>query len=105
MNWGHRLNELVTRNWREKIISLVLAFLFWFMIKAQDARQPASYAPSQAAKMMPQGFAPPSQLAPTVQPSPEVPAKLAPVMPSAPAVQTLPVKPKPEAEAAKPTGL
>lgn len=35
MNWGHRFKELITRNWREKLISLLLAFLFWFMIKAQ----------------------------------------------------------------------
>lgn len=39
MNWGHQLKELVTRNWREKLISLLLAFLLWYMIKAQDTRQ------------------------------------------------------------------
>jgi|GEM_PF-732991 len=104
MNWGHRLNELVTRNWREKIISLVLAFLFWFMIKAQDARLPSSYSP-QAIKNVPQTFSPPPQLVPTVQPSPEVPAKILPVLPSTPAVEVpVPIL-KPEAEPVKSLGL
>ena len=43
MNWGHQLKELITRNWREKLISLLLAFLFWFMIKAQDVRHTPPY--------------------------------------------------------------
>lgn len=30
-----RFKDMLVRNWREKIIALVLAFLFWFMIKAQ----------------------------------------------------------------------
>jgi hypothetical protein len=104
MNWGQRLNELVTRNWREKIISLVLAFLFWFMIKAQDARHPASYAP-QAVKIVPQAFPPPPQFTPTVQPSSEVPAKLAPALPSSPAVEPPAAKSKAADETAKATGL
>lgn len=28
----------VTRNWKEKLLSVVLALLFWFMIKAQANR-------------------------------------------------------------------
>ena len=43
MNWGNQLKEFIMRNWREKIISLVLAFLFWFMIKAQDVRHTPPY--------------------------------------------------------------
>ena len=104
MNWGQRLNELVTRNWREKIISLVLAFLFWFMIKAQDARHPASYPP-QTVKIVPQAFPPPPQLTPTIQPSPEVPAKLAPELPSVPAVEAPPAKSSPQSETPKAAGL
>lgn len=104
MNWGHRLNELVTRNWREKVISLVLAFLFWFMIKAQDARHPASY-PAQTVKIVPQTFPPPPQLTPTIQPSPEVPVKLAPALPSTPAVDAPEAKPKRADETAQSTGL
>ncbi len=41
MSWAHRIKELITRNWREKLVSLLLAFLFWYMIKAQDNRRPA----------------------------------------------------------------
>jgi hypothetical protein len=104
MNWGQWLNELVTRNWREKIISLVLAFLFWFMIKAQDARHPAFYAP-QAAKIVPQSFPPPPQLTPTIQPSSEVPRKLVPELPATSAVEPPAAKSKPAGETAKSTGL
>jgi YbbR domain-containing protein len=55
MNWGHRFKELFTRNWREKLISLLLAFLFWYMIKAQDARstQPYPTRPTPAAPSPP----------------------------------------------------
>lgn len=81
MNWGHRLKEIVTRNWREKIISVVLAFLFWFMIKAQDVRQPPAYLPPQPVKMLPQTIPAPSQLTPTLEPDPQVPAQLTPVVP------------------------
>lgn len=105
MNWGQRLNELVTRNWREKVISLVLAFLFWFMIKAQDARYTAPYAPAQAVKIVPQAFPPPPQLTPTIQPSTEVPVKLAPELPASSAVESPSVKSKPVDETVKSTGL
>ncbi|MBL9176468.1 MAG: hypothetical protein JNM65_00300 [Verrucomicrobiaceae bacterium] len=81
MNWG-RLNELVIRNWREKIISIVLAFLFWFMVKAQDARRP-SYLPPQPVRVSPQTLpAAPPQLSPTLEPTPEAPEKFTPVLPA-----------------------
>lgn len=90
MNWGHKLKQLVTRNWREKIISLLLAFLFWFMIKAQDVRPlpysmppparipvPVSPAPSQLTPVIPSPVQLPSELEPTLAPSnaPAVPAR------------------------------
>ncbi len=82
MNWGHRLKLLVVRNWREKIISFVLAFLFWFMIKAQDARHP-TYIPPPPVRVAPTIPAPP-QLEPTIEPTSDLPEKLAPVLPAVP---------------------
>lgn len=79
MNWGHQLKELVIHNWREKIISLLLAFLFWFMIKAQDARRPAPYPMAQPAPRMPVTPAP-SQLEPVLPPPVEVPSELSPAL-------------------------
>jgi hypothetical protein len=43
MNWGTRFSEMLTRNWREKFVALVLAFLFWLLIKAQTERPPMPY--------------------------------------------------------------
>lgn len=85
MNWGHRLKELVTRNWREKIISLVLAFLFWFMIKAQDARNMPTY--QMPPTRIPTATSPaPSQLTPVIPPPVELPSELEPMLsPSKPA--------------------
>lgn len=37
MKWK-TLKEVITRNWKEKLLSVVLALLFWFMIKAQANR-------------------------------------------------------------------
>ncbi len=37
MIWG-RFKNLFFRNWKEKLLAVVLAFLFWYMIKAQAAR-------------------------------------------------------------------
>jgi len=34
VNWD-RFKQLFTRNWREKLIAILLAFLFWFMIRSQ----------------------------------------------------------------------
>lgn len=53
MNLGHRFKDLFTRNWREKLISLVLAFLFWYMIKAQDSRSSPTFRerPAPAARL------------------------------------------------------
>jgi YbbR domain-containing protein len=36
--------QLFTRNWREKIVAILLAFLFWFMIKSQ-INPPPRYEP------------------------------------------------------------
>lgn len=38
MKWAH-LKTVITRNWREKLLALGLAFLLWFMIKFQAAYQ------------------------------------------------------------------
>lgn len=79
MNSGRRLKRMLTENWREKIISLLLAFLFWFMIKAQDARntQPYMLPPAQ---VLTQSTPAPSQLEPTLVPSTPVSPELNPVV-------------------------
>lgn len=102
MNWGHRLKELVTHNWREKIISLLLAFLFWFMIKAQDARRPAPYPVSQPTTRMPVSPAP-SQLEPVLPPPVEVPSELSPAL--VPEGSSAPPAPGTGASIGKATGL
>lgn len=89
MNWGHRFKELFTRNWREKAVSLVLAFLFWFMIKAQDERYAQPYPMPQSVKIAPPTAPAPAQLTPQLPPSPQVPSKLKPELP-APSPGTLP---------------
>ncbi|MBL9133159.1 MAG: hypothetical protein JNG86_18255 [Verrucomicrobiaceae bacterium] len=50
---------MLIRNWREKMVAVVLAFLFWFMIKAQTSR-PAPYwqPPPGAVPMAPAPAAP-----------------------------------------------
>ncbi|MBE7494146.1 MAG: hypothetical protein HS117_04335 [Verrucomicrobiaceae bacterium] len=40
MNWGTRFKDVLVRNWREKMVAVVLAFLFWLLIKAQTERPP-----------------------------------------------------------------
>ena len=42
MSWEHFKN-VFTRNWKEKMLALVLAFLFWFMIKGHAARSNMPY--------------------------------------------------------------
>ncbi len=42
MTWA-RLKNLIFRNWKEKLLAVVLAFLFWYMIKAQAARSSMPY--------------------------------------------------------------
>ena len=81
MNWGHRLKELITRNWREKIISLLLAFLFWYMIKAQDARQTLPYSMPPPVRVSPSTSPAPPQLTPVLPPPVDVPTQLEPVLP------------------------
>jgi hypothetical protein len=94
MNWGHQLKELIIRNWREKIISLVLAFLFWFMIKAQDARHTPSYSmPPQARIPVPSSPAPP-QLTPVIPSPVQLPSELEPML-SPPGATTTPA-PRPD---------
>ncbi|MES2598167.1 MAG: hypothetical protein V4662_22725 [Verrucomicrobiota bacterium] len=55
MSW-QRLKNLFIRNWKEKLLALVLAFLFWFMIKGQAARS-----------SMPYGWGPERQARPTAR--------------------------------------
>ena len=42
MTWKQARN-VVTRNWKEKALAMVLALLFWFMIKAQVHRPRGYY--------------------------------------------------------------
>ena len=45
MNWLTRFKNMLTREWREKLVAVLLAFLFWFMIKAQTSRPEAYWPP------------------------------------------------------------
>lgn len=90
MKWGQRLNQLITRNWREKIISLLLAFLFWFMIKAQDARQMQPAYAMPPAPVIPQSTPAPSQLSPSLPATAPISPDLAPVVPPPVPVVPLP---------------
>jgi len=72
MNWVTRYSELITRNWREKLVAIVLAFLFWLLIKAQTQRPPMPYW---------QQMPPPAvQLTPAAEPI-IIPAPVAPAVP------------------------
>jgi hypothetical protein len=42
VSWG-QIKNIFTRNWKEKLLALVLAFLFWFMIKGQAGRSSMPY--------------------------------------------------------------
>lgn len=60
MSWA-QFKNLFTRNWKEKLLSLVLAFLFWFMIKGHAARGSLPYgygAERHPRPMVPQIIAP-----------------------------------------------
>lgn len=34
-----RLARLLTHNWREKLLALLLAFLFWYLVRSQAAHR------------------------------------------------------------------
>jgi hypothetical protein len=42
VSW-EQFKNLFVRNWKEKFLSLVLAFLFWFMIKGHASRSSLPY--------------------------------------------------------------
>lgn len=39
VSWD-QFKNFFTRNWREKLVAVLLAFLFWFMIKGQISPAP-----------------------------------------------------------------
>ena len=44
MKLGSKLSQLITHNWREKVIAIALAFLVWYLIKSQGVvRRPLIY--------------------------------------------------------------
>jgi hypothetical protein len=74
MSWGRRFSGLITLNWREKLMAVVLAFLFWLLIKAQIARPPMP-----AWQQMPMPVTPPP-----VRLTPDLPPAVNTVLPVAP---------------------
>lgn len=44
MNWN-QVNQSLSRNWREKCLALLIAFLCWVMIKGQSGRSPWQQSP------------------------------------------------------------
>jgi hypothetical protein len=72
MRWGTRYSDLITRNWREKLVAFVLAFLFWLLIKAQTERPPMPSwqqlpPPSVQIEPAPQPILIPAPAAPTAR--------------------------------------
>jgi len=47
MNWN-QVNQSLSRNWREKCLALLIAFLCWVMIKGQSGRSPWQQSPRGA---------------------------------------------------------
>ena len=35
MRWDRKLAALLFHNWREKLVALVIAFFFWYLVRAQ----------------------------------------------------------------------
>jgi hypothetical protein len=71
---------MVVRNWREKLVAVVLAFLFWLLIKAQTERPPMPYwqqMPPPAVQLTPapQPIVIPAPTAPVESKAPEMPVK------------------------------
>ncbi len=38
MKWGPMLKRALTRHWGEKLLAVLVALLFWYMIRVQIAR-------------------------------------------------------------------
>ena len=45
MKWVRQFIHVLTRNWREKLVALVLAIVFWYMIKSQVRRPSIPWTP------------------------------------------------------------
>ena len=50
MKWHRQLKERITRNWKEKLLALLLAFVFWYLISIQVRQPLMSFPPDRASR-------------------------------------------------------
>ncbi len=45
MRWDRKIREIIFSNWREKLVALVIAFFFWYLVRAQIRETALRYRP------------------------------------------------------------
>lgn len=44
LRWDRQLTEILTRNWKEKLLAIGLAFIFWYLISIQVSQPSSSFS-------------------------------------------------------------